>query len=211
MKNFSLLVIASILLIFLLSSNKKFTIIGLQIASPIHLARQPIPFTTAQFGGIYVSNSCSDFKEVVLAHPIEACGDLYDPDYIITTRIDDNNTKEIINKTASDMKFKDKIVLVVRGKCTFTTKAEQVQKVGASGMIVMNSDGGEMYAMSDDGSYASYFIRIKSVLIPYANGISLISHINEYNEYLKQHDEGEFVPPLLASLGYCQSLDYDYF
>jgi hypothetical protein len=79
-----------------------------------------IPFSIANFGLSYVSPTCNKYL-VVEADPMNACGGLKGD-------------------------YKNKVVFVKRGKCTFVQKALVVQQAGGIGMIVWNPDSNSITA-----------------------------------------------------------------
>jgi len=161
---------------------------AIYVFSPGYLSGQ-LPFSTANFGGFYLHNNCRDFKEVILAKPIDGC------------------------TLDASKNYTGKIVLTTRGKCTFIQKALAVEEMGGVGLVVVNQEKAEMHSMSDDGTNAGVPIRIRSVLIPYERGTKLIHYLQS------QEDEADRLkvaadwklPPLKAALGYCVPIDYTFF
>ncbi|KAG2388778.1 hypothetical protein C9374_000217 [Naegleria lovaniensis] len=172
----------------------------------------------AQFGAFYVNTNCKIPKEVVLAYPIDACSPLQNH----STYVDESN---------SENHYKDKLVLVTRGQCAFIQKALYVEQAGAAGMIVVNSENGEMHLMSDDGTDAGNLIRIPCVLIPYDRGQQIMYYMELRNQEIEREKQREVKmqnvptspnmdnlfssiwirPKVTAALGYCSTLDFHFF
>jgi hypothetical protein len=81
------------------------------------------------------------------------------------TPLDANNTRAVAQR----------IAVVLRGTCTFVTKAANVQAAGAMGMIVIDNVGGSPPA---DLGGTDPTITIPAIRISLNDGISLISAMN---------------------------------
>ena len=85
-------------------------------------------------------------------------------------------------------RYAGKIVLAVRGGCSFASKAIVAQDAGALGIIIANAPDqtppgetvGELFTMADDGQGMK--VRIHAEMIGPADGSLLIRAMQEYNE-----------------------------
>ncbi|RQM19868.1 hypothetical protein B5M09_006229 [Aphanomyces astaci] len=94
--------------------------------------------------------------------------------------------------TSKEGSIRGKIVLVKRGKCSFTRKAMHIQQMGGIGMIAVNSkpttaaNAHRLYSLSDDG--AGHHVTIPVVMISKPDGQHLQHNV--------AHRDGDLVVSL---------------
>ncbi|KAK6920116.1 PA domain [Dillenia turbinata] len=73
--------------------------------------------------------------------------------------------------------FDRETILVHRGNCSFTTKANIAEAAGASGIIIVNNQT-ELFMMVCDENETEVDIGIPSVMLPQDAGVSLVKDLN---------------------------------
>ncbi|OIW21426.1 hypothetical protein TanjilG_03460 [Lupinus angustifolius] len=77
-------------------------------------------------------------------------------------------------------KLTSEIILVHRGKCSFTTKANIAEDAGASAIIIINNQT-ELFKMVCEDNETDVNIGIPAVMLPQDAGINLEKHIRNYS------------------------------
>ena len=129
------------------------------------------PASNAMFGprkmSLHGTGSKADAVPLVSASPLDGCSSQ-------TLRV-----KEESAHSVSDASVTGSVVVVERGTCAFVSKVYAAQQSGASGVIVVNTHGADLFMMGGDGTPRQGKIRIPSVMVSAASGAAIRSILGQ--------------------------------